>query len=116
MSRGKDLFLGFHWTEKAHYATGLRDVDKKGIIFGEYSLTGGCTGEMAMEWLALGNGLVPKLQCYSDALFLIPRFDKIFEQLSEINDFTKEQFVEVLLQNGFRDLTRYKEELPVEGF
>ena len=100
---------GFVWTEKAYYSRSLNDKDKNCITFGEYVIENGCKGEMGMQWVDLGSSISPRLECFDDSFEQLSKYSHIFKILSTMENFTKEQFVKVLLENGFVDLTKYEQ-------
>jgi hypothetical protein len=60
------LIHGFNWSSKAWYTedNGI----KNGLVHLDiYSLEGGTTGEMHMEWFYLGGKNVPNLNVFKDA-------------------------------------------------
>lgn len=102
----------FCWTGKAYYAKHMDGSEKNEIMFGMYDLeNGGTTGEMAMRWIDLGNryGMAPQLQSFSDSWSALLLFSDLIHSLSKIDgqDITQEEFVEILLNHGFVDLTQY---------
>lgn len=108
----------FHWLNKAFYAN---NIDQPTITFGYAPIdpTGdnnnSISGEMEMRWELLTSSEFkhPKLHCWADGMFLLPHFSDVFDTLFQLyvtEDFTQEEFVEVLLACGFKDATRYKKD------
>jgi hypothetical protein len=102
------LIRGFVWSNKAWYAKANRI--KNGLIhFGIYSTAGGTTGEMSMEWIELGGENIPRLNVFNDAWKTLAEFKDIIDALGRMNDknITDADFVKMLLDYGFTDLTKY---------
>lgn len=103
----------FCWTKKAYYANSLRDSGKNEIVFGMYDIEdGGTSGEMAMVWIELGSqGATPQLQSFSDSWSALSLFSDLIHSLGEIDDqdITQEEFVKMLLNHGFVDITPYED-------
>lgn len=101
---------GFYWFSKAWYNT-LTGDDKHNITFGLYCEEGkeGCIGEMSMRWYNLGGKVTPKLECFDDSFAVLASFPDLIYELAKLDntDFTEEQFVKLLLELGFKDLTQY---------
>ena len=99
---------GFHWYRKAWYSQ--PNEDRK-IDFGIYPDGGdqGTTGEMTMHWHDLGGKLYPRLECFDDAWITLHSFYDLIKDLAAADNqnITEEQFVEILIRRGFRDLTAY---------
>lgn len=105
----RDCSRGFHWTKKAwYYDSRLYSPD---ITFGLYYDDGSTIGEMTMTWQTLGGNLVPQLNIFDDGWFALFIFDNLIAKLAEEDNknITDEQFVEILISCGFKDLTSYKQ-------
>lgn len=102
-----DCRRAFHWSTKAWYQL---PGSAQEINFGMYHLEGGTTGEMSMRWVDLGNEFSPQLRVFCDAWHALSLFPDLVEILGQHDDenITQEQFVEILLQCGFEDLTAYE--------
>ena len=99
---------GFFWTGKAWYAKTAGDKD---IVFGMYSVDeGGTSGEMQVVWHDIGGKEVPRLECFNDAWSALSLFTDLITALGKLDDqnITQQQFVDVLLECGFTDLTKYE--------
>jgi len=95
---------GFIRTSKAWYA----DAE---VMFGMYFDRYDCMGEMAMRWVDLGHGImVPRLECFGDAFHVLEAFHDVITKMANDPDFTEPEFVQMLLDCGFEDLTQYKTE------
>lgn len=97
----------FHWSTKAyhHCPSGQPEV-----IFGMFHTDGSTSGEMAMRWEKLGNRLVPQLQVFNDAWSALALFPDLIERLGNLTErpLLEEEFVELLLDCGFEDITQYE--------
>lgn len=87
------------------------------VLFGMYydGEEGGTDGEMVIEWQEIGReSNVPQLRIWSDAFHLMPVFVDVFEGLKrypkteEGEHMAEWQFVDLLLECGFVDMTPYK--------
>jgi hypothetical protein len=102
------LIRGFKWSNKAWYAE--ENGIKNGLVhFGIYSLEGGTTGEMCMEWIDLGGKNVPTLNVFNDAWENLAGFKDIIDVLGSLDgkNITDADFVEMLQDHDFTDLTSY---------
>ena len=101
---------GFHWTSKAWYAEANRFP--KEITFGMYAADddGTTSGEMKMQWVELGKRLTPQLCVFDDAWSALATFSDLIQRMAEVDseDISEEQFVNMLLACGFKDLTKYQ--------
>jgi hypothetical protein len=102
------LFRGFIWSNKAWYAS-ANNIKNGMIHFGIYSTGGGTTGEMSMEWMEIAGDNVPFLKAFNDSWKNLASFGDILEALSRIDskNITDVDFVKILLECGFCDLTKY---------
>jgi len=104
---------GFHWCKKAWYAS-PRISDH--INFGLYPKEGGTYGEMTMKWIELEDGQsAPKLECFDDTWPILAGFHDVMVALGKAKEnIIQEEFVNILLQHGFKDMTEYemKHRLP----
>jgi hypothetical protein len=100
---------GFHWSTKAWNGKSVFD---RSISFGMYQPGDGTSGEMTMVWHDLGRKIVPKLECFDDGWNALSLFDDLIKKLGEHDDenITEDQFVSILLECGFTDMTAYKQE------
>ena len=107
----KEYERGFYWSSKAWYSE-TRNYHH--VMFGLYHLEGGTIGEMKMEWIKLGHKWTPRLQVFCDGWFALSTFNDLIQRLEEVDDqdITEKQFVDILLDCGFEDLTKY--EFPYE--
>jgi len=98
---------GFYWTQEAWYA---KTTDDQDITFGMYETDNGTDGEMSMVWEELGDNQVPRLKIYNDAWKVLGSFQDLLQKLAEVDDenITQGQFVGILRECGFEDLTPYK--------
>lgn len=99
---------GFHWSNKAWYA---HVIEHPQVHFGMYDpVDGGTTGEMCMTWVVLNNKYTPKLECFDDAWSALSIFPDLIQKMAEVDseDITDTQFVQMLLECGFKDLTKYE--------
>ena len=96
----------FHWTAKARYAETAGY--KEEIMFGRFCVGGGGNGELAMRWRKVGNQLVPRLEAYGHEMTLLLDLMPLLKAIKTLPpNFTQQEFVNVLLTEGFRDLTAY---------
>lgn len=111
IENGEQPIRGFHWCTKAWYwywNMGLNE--KPTITFGMYYKNDGTPGEMSMKWHNLkGSTLIPKLEVFDDSWKVLASFTDVIQKLGEHDDenITEEQFVQILLECGFTDLTKY---------
>jgi hypothetical protein len=100
---------GFHWFNRAWYAPSLTD---ESISFGMYEPNCGTSGEMMMVWHKLSGGKVPRLECFDDGWNALSLFTDLIQKLGEHDDknISQEQFVKILLDCGFADMTAYRRE------
>lgn len=107
----EDMIRGFHWSTRAWYSS-VAGSDKPEVVFGMYHPSeGGTTGEMAMRWHNLSGGdyNVPRLEVFDDAWRVLRAFDDVLERLAHVDgqNITEGEFVALLLECGFTDLTEY---------
>lgn len=102
---------GFHISNRAWYAPYQHDSDRIQIMFGLYSLDGGTSGEMAMQWCKVGGEIVPQLQIYDDAFHAFSTFADLIEKLGDFDNenISQDQFADILISCGFKDMTAYKQ-------
>jgi hypothetical protein len=107
LSEGK---RGFHWSSKAFYNSVVTKYHD--IFFGLYCPDGGSIGEMAMVWHKLAGKDIPRLECFDDAWIVLFSFNDVLYELTNVDNknITEEEFVEILLAHGFKDLTDYKDQ------
>lgn len=105
----KGMIKGFTQLSRAWYGpVNLKCLNKiDEITFGFYSLEGGTTGEMSMDWVKLEGKIVPELSVFSDAWSALAHFHDLIDLLGEHDDEdpTPEQFCKYLLACGFQDRT-----------
>jgi len=103
---------GFNWNSKAWYAGVIRVDDEESIDFGLYAIEGGTSGEMTMVWKELCGREVPRLKIYDDAWSALSLFPDLIQELGkrDNDNITPEEFVEILLSCGFKDLTKHNKE------
>lgn len=112
MSKVDDCVFGYIKPGEAWYAEANRQITgdrlDSEIMFGAYVEGGGTLGEMAMRWHKVGE----RLEIFNDAwaMLAIPEFQNVLEKLAEHGDkaLSKEEFVKILEECGFEDLTEYK--------
>ncbi len=108
MKTKNENIRGFHWLNRSRYK---EQIAGKEIMFGYYDAVGGTSGEMAMRWEIINCEETPQLQIFNDGFSALFSMPDLLEKLSDLNDknFTDEEFVEILLDFGFKDLTNYGE-------
>ena len=108
MKSHTNCIRGFHWSNKAWYAD---VVDETTISFGMYQPGNGTSGEMVMEWHNIAGKSVPRLECYDDGWNALSLFTDLIKKLGEYDNknISQEQFVGILLECGFTDMTAYEE-------
>lgn len=102
------MIRGFHWSNKAYYNNVIENPE---IIFGMYDPNdGGTTGEMSVKWIVLNNKYTPKLECFDDGWNALSLYTDLIQKMGEVDseDITDNQFTQMLLSCGFKDLTKYK--------
>jgi len=107
MKNHDGMIRGFHWSNRAHYK---HIIDYPEVSFGMYHPDGGTTGEMLVKWVWLDNKYTPKFECFDDGWNALSLFGDLIQKMGEVDseDITDEQFVEMLLSCGFKDLTKYE--------
>jgi len=97
-------------TSKAWYA-GASKGETVEVMFGMYAGRYECKAEMAMRWVDLGHGIImPRLECFGDAFDVLVEFHDVIIKMADDPDFTEPEFVQMLLDCGFEDLTQYTTE------
>jgi len=104
---------GFHHLSKAWYGDvclkpgGPDDQKVDEVVFGFYSPEGGTSGEMVVTWEQLGGRTVPQLKVYDDAWHALNQLQDVLQELAEAEgeNISPDQFCEILLRCGFKDLT-----------
>lgn len=78
------------------------------VVFGFYSPTGGCSGEIFMRWHPLGGSPTPRLECYDDGWHALAQFKDVIDAMAEVDGecITPKQFCELLDKCGFMDATQ----------
>lgn len=107
----------FTHTSRTYYApswlAGTKLIDE--VIFGHYHFTpeghdNGTSGEMVMEWVDLGgsHGPAARLGVYNDAWGVLATMPDLVQALGAWSPegMTPEQFTNLLLSLGFRDITK----------
>lgn len=99
---------GYHRSSKAWYAASIKE--RINVTFGMYSLDGGTSGEMTMEWQLLDNVLCAQLRCFEDAWEVLGMFTDVIAKLAQVDgqEIQEEAFVKILDECGFKDLTAYQ--------
>jgi hypothetical protein len=116
MKEHEDHIRGFHHLSKAWYWPACLPLYRKTdenfdeVTFGFYSLDGGTSGEMSVTWETLNMKPVPKLEVFNDAWHALSHLQDVLEEMAKIDDedISPEQFCELLLKCGFKDLTARK--------
>lgn len=105
---------GYYRTSKAWYAT-EKDKHEPRIEFGFYHKDGhrGTIGEMSMCWKYLNDKMVPYLYAFDDSWEVLSTFTDLLKEMFQWDNknITEEQFVQLLNQTGFTDLTPYHQNL-----
>lgn len=100
---------GYHWSSKAWYSSPEHPLHE--VVFGLYYPDGSTAGECRMVWgkqMTSAFAYAPRLEVASDALSALGSFwDLIheFEQIPPEEDYTEADFVALLEDFGFEDLT-----------
>lgn len=108
MRNHESMVRGFHWSNKAWYHN---VIDNPEVIFGMYDINdGGTTGEMSVKWIWLNHNFTPKFECFDDGWSALSTFPDLIEKMGEVDseDITDEHFVKILIECGFKDLTKYE--------
>lgn len=101
---------GYHRTNKAWYGKALnKDIIE--INFGMFAEEGGTSGEMTMEWEELSGKLCAKLKCFEDSWSALALFTDLIQKMGEVDskEIQEEEFVKMLDECGFKDMTSYKD-------
>lgn len=108
---------GFFWSSRAWYHREAITTQEEEITFGIYPDGGnqGTIGEMRVVWEEWGEAQVPQLRVYDDAWAILSGFSDLLDYMAGSNaiNITPEEFVEILKECGFKDLTPY--EKPMAG-
>jgi hypothetical protein len=103
---------GFQWHKKAWYSHFCKHDPF--ITFGMFIPEKGITGEIQMVWQNISEIQVPRIECFDFKSLAL--CNDVIQKLAEYNDknefkdITEEEFVKVLLDCGFTDLTEYIQE------
>ncbi len=106
-SKGRE----FYWSSEAWYNKYKQIDDLPAIIFGIYNpKENGPSGEMAIVWETLGNTPIPQLKIFDDAWAVLKSFPDLIDKLAEVDNknISQKQFIEILLECGFKDSTEYE--------
>jgi len=95
---------GFYWLSKSWYS-GTGDPE---IVFGLYDNRGISGGKvwMGKVWMDWKKG-PPQLQVFDGAWGTLATFGDLLEKMAKMYNPTEEDFVKLLLECGFEDLTTY---------
>jgi hypothetical protein len=113
----KDLstsFRGYILSHLAWYAEANK-ITQPTITFGLFDQQEqGCTdGEMIMRWREVGGEMAARLDCYDDALAVLHSFADVIGELAEFDScLLVGDFITVLQNCGFKDLTEYENPNP----
>lgn len=111
---------GYHRTSKAWYAKAKERIE---VRFGMFAEEGGTSGDITMEWVDLGlmDGLTARLKCFEDGWSALALFTDLIQKMGEFDSqkIQEEEFVKMLDECGFKDMTAYKDpyidvEIPKE--
>ena len=107
MKNHEGCIRGYHRTSKAWYTKTQFRIE---VLFGMYSLQGGTSDEMSMEWVEISNKLCPRLKCFDDSWSALALFNDLIQELGEVDNkvIQEEEFCKILDKCGFKDLTEYK--------
>ncbi len=99
---------GYYRAHKAWYAD-ANDIKLPEIVFGMYHPDGSTTGEMQMKWVMLQNSLCAKLISFEDSWSLLSLFSDLIKKMGKVDsqNIQEEEFVKILDECGFKDLTAY---------
>jgi hypothetical protein len=95
------------------HITKCNEIIADSIYFGNFSADGeGCEYELSMEWLVLCDDRPPspRLGIFNDAFKAIDEHVELFKELSlnHNNNFTPDEFSEMLLRLGYKDFSDKK--------
>lgn len=102
------MIRGFHWSSRAYYSA---VINRPEVNFGMYDPNdGGTTGEMSMTWILLDGRYTPKLECFDDGWSALANFTDLIQRMGKVDseDISDEVFVKMLVECGFKDLTKYE--------
>jgi hypothetical protein len=116
LSGESHLYRGFIHTNEAWYGkTSKSDRYVDEVMLGLYSTGGGTQGEMAVRWIDLyskssfveNKPPAPRLEAFDDSWKALASFADILEEMAKVDSqsITPKQFCNLLLRNGFKDLT-----------
>ena len=107
MSDSKGVERGFYWSSKAWYAKNA-DCENR-ISIGMYAGEGGTSGEFQVRWYEQGGEMVPRVEIFDDTWLLFSEFTDLFKTLSVASEnMTEQQFVGMLIDHNFKDMTPYE--------
>lgn len=100
---------GFHVSNRVWYKN---YATPKSISFGMYFPGGGSSGEMRMVWEELAGKETPRLKAYDDSWSALALFTDLIQKMGQADnqDITQDQFIRMIKECGFEDLTQYVQE------
>jgi hypothetical protein len=101
---------GYHRSSKAWYAK-ANNKDRIEVSFGMYAEERGTSGEMTMEWVELSGKQRARLKCFEDCWSALALFTDLIQKMGEVDseEIQEEEFVKMLDECGFKDMTAYKD-------
>lgn len=103
---------GYHWSSKAWYSNPEHPLRE--VAFGLYYPDGSTKGECRMTWVrhtTSAFAYAPRLEAARDALAVLGSFFDLlgeFENIDPEKDYTEADFVALLDDFEFEDLTQYE--------
>lgn len=108
--RYDDLYWGFSCFSRQNFKKPALIKTEDDVIYGVYSNEGGTLAEMTMQWQWIQGEVVPCLEVFSDAFFLLesPMHKRIMKRLLKFQKqyhelFTPDEFSRLLIGLGFQD-------------
>jgi len=98
-----------HWTEAWYAAYNPPRECADEVLFGVYPESGGTSGELAMRWYVHGSQPVARLECFHDAFAVLAQHHDLLDELAQRGNVTPAEFMAMLQQHGFVDLTARQE-------
>jgi hypothetical protein len=82
------------------------------VTFGLYDVEGSSIGDVSIEWIKRGEGCITKLSVLGCDISVLSKVYDVVNLMSsyDCDKLTPEEFCELLLENGFIDMTQVSED------
>lgn len=109
------MIKGFSHLSRTYYGESIlhkNDDFVDEVNFGFYDNQGCTTGEMYVQWVKLDNQVYPKLSVLDGSWSALAQFHDLIDLLAQHDDkrITPDEFCQLLLQCGFKDITETRRE------